>query len=438
MRRLGNLLTVLLALAGVLLPVRQAFADEQAPQNGDTGASSSVWGEVFQTNGDLQPTLQDVGVVTEQVDWIPDLGGVMGLDGQAEFHVYVTPSGDTVVEPTATTLFFMALNPDASGLNNVSAGVSNGWGLGIMGAGQLLSDPKDYLAQLVQASGAWDEVKDEYVSPDQYADALIAGDDGWSFGPFGDVGQIILGLLKNSWNDKSLYTTLLVYTPDSCQFAPGGCPEPPPPAPPPSECAPPSIHKGEISGTARLVAPPFPLVVGQDPNKRGADLEFTLTIQPTIYTWYEPVTYADCRYTAAGNGQGCGEHPGDPYYTLVVWTECVPHKVVLPERANWVKASASLTPKSREWITRGSLGIRYPGAYLHHPSWSWFNPVSGGFDGPVYTWRYLAERVQVADPGEYTLVLDGHTSGTEVTAGRPFHLVLGSFEVAVFTSTLHR
>ena len=440
-----NRLVALLFLASVLFPVRQAFADGQTPQ-GNTGDTSSVWSEVFQPDGSLQPTLQDMGVVTQQVDWVPDLG-VLGLNGEAEYHVYVTPSGNTVAMPTATTLFFMAANADKSGFNDASGYVMNGAGSQIRTAGMVTSNPKQAFAQMAQSLGLWDEVKDKYTSPDEFADAVISGKETWSWG-LGDIKNMLSTLLKNSKGDKALYTAFLLYTPDSCKLSPVGCPAPvndddnPPPAPP-SECAPPSIHKGKISGTARLVAPPFPLVVGQDPDKRGADLEFTLTIQPTIYTWYEQHTYQECRPAPAGDGRGCPASlsgnsgtVGNPYYTVVVWTDCTPHKITLPERANWVKAVASLTPKSREWITRGSLGIRYPGAYLHHPDWSWFNLGTGGFDGPVYTWRYLAERVQVADPGEYTLTLDGYTSGTEVAAGRSFHLVVGSFEVAVFTSTL--
>ena len=450
MRRLSNWLTALLLLANVLLPARLAFADGDAPHNGDTGETSSVWSEVFQPDGSLQPGLQDVGTVTQQVDWIPN---IPGLNGVAKYHVYVTPSGDTVVMPTATTLFFMAANADKSGFDEASAYVMNGVGSQIRTAGMVTSNPKQAFAQMAKALGLWDDVKDKYTSPDEFADAVISGKETWSWGLLGDIKNILSTLLKNSKNDKALYTAFLVYTPDSCQFAPGGCPPEAlaaiatPPPPPPSECAPAKVHLGRISGTARVVAPNYPLVVGQDPDKRGADLEFTLTIEPTIYTWFEAVHRSACRYVPGGTGQGCpynlshdANTVNNPYYQVYTWTDCVRHTVTLPETANWVKATATLSQDSREWITRGSLGIRYPGAYLHHPDWWWFNPPQAekGISGYTYHWRFLVKRVQVADPGTYNLILDGYTSGTAVSSGRPFHMQVGTFQVAVFTSTLHR
>ena len=445
MKRILSWLVLMTLLASVF--PRPAWAD--GGEGGDPGQTSSLWGEIFDKNGKMLPTVVDKGVVTEEVDWMP---GILG--GKAEYHVYVAANGNTVVMPSATTLFFMALNADESGLKDASAYLQNGAGSLVQSAGSLLGGPKEALAAMLQATGAWDEVKDDYVSPEQFADEMISGrKKGWSLGPFGDVGRILWFFSHNSWEDKSLYTTILLYTPDNCSAAPGGCPAEAlaaiatPPPPPPSECAPAKVHQGRISGTGRVAAPNYPLVVGQDPNKRGADLEFTLTIEPTIYIWYEAVQRSECRYVAAGTGGGCPaglSHDAgtvsNPYYQVYTWTDCVRHTATFPETANWVKATATLSHDSREWITRGSLGIRYPGAYLHHPEWWWFNPPQAerGISGYTYHWRFLVQRVQVADPGTYNLILDGYTSGTPVSSGRPFHFQLGTFQVAVFTSTLHR
>ncbi len=445
MKRILSWLTLLAFLASVF--PQTALAD--GGEGGDTGQTNYLWGEIFDKNGKMLPTVVDKGVVTEKVDWVPKIFG-----GKAEYHVYVAANGNTVVMPSATTLFFMALNADESGLKDASAYLQNGLGSQVQGAGGLLGNAKDAVAAMLRATGAWDEIKDDYVSPEQFADEMIRGrKSGWSFGPWGDVWRLLKFFWHRSRKDKALYTTILLYTPDSCQFAPGGCPPEAlaaiatPPPPPPSECAPPEVHQGRILGTGRAVAPNYPLVVGQDPKKRGADLEFTLTIEPTIYIWYEAVHRSECRYVPNGTGQGCpsgvSHDPNtvnNPYYQLYTWTDCVRHKVTLPETANWVKATATLSQDSREWITRGSLGIRYPGAYLHHPEWWWFNPPQAqkGVSGYTYYWRFLVKRVQVADPGTYNLILDGYTSGTEVSSGRPFHLQVGTFQVAVFTSTLHR
>ncbi len=86
-----------------------------------------VWGEVVDENGNiLYGNLTDLGSQTENPDWMQvNLPGGLDIPLEATYHTYQTPSGNIVVLPSATTLFFMALNPDASGLSGASSALGN-------------------------------------------------------------------------------------------------------------------------------------------------------------------------------------------------------------------------------------------------------------------------------------------------------------------------
>ena len=80
---------------------------EQPPQDGP-------WGEVIDENGNiLYGNLTDLGEIQVDAEWMPD---VPFINGQATYHRYLTPSGNIVVMPSASTLFFMALNPEEFGI----------------------------------------------------------------------------------------------------------------------------------------------------------------------------------------------------------------------------------------------------------------------------------------------------------------------------------
>src|SRR5512146_2396384 len=86
-------------------------------------AQDNPWGEVIDGDGNIQyGNLTDLGEVQVAADWMPN---VPFIGGQATYHRYMTPSGNIVVMPSASTLFFMALNPDASGLNNAYSALGN-------------------------------------------------------------------------------------------------------------------------------------------------------------------------------------------------------------------------------------------------------------------------------------------------------------------------
>jgi hypothetical protein len=98
--------------------------------------------------------------------------------------------------------------------------------------------------------------------------------------------------------------------------------------------------------------------------------------------------------------------------------------------------NASLSRTSRNWILN-ELSIRYPEAYLHHPTFSFAGTLgSGVFVGNVYVWSLRRTGIQVADPGYFNLTVSGSTSGTLVSAPRGFNLPGSQFPVYLAESTI--
>ena len=380
----------------------------------------SVWGEVLDQDGTIRyDNLIDQGVQVEDASWmgVSILGTTIGPS--AEYHIYETPSGNVVKLPTATTLFFMALNPAESGMNDASASH-------LTGAGTLLSAPGIVSAMLqgadIDLSGT------EYVSADQYADALIAGETNiWSLGA-GDLWGIMSSLGRASWNDLgngefNLYTALFLYTPDNIpaeilELLPPDLELPPdnddPPDPP--DCPAGFATPGKISTSGTLVAPNYPLVVGQDPDKRGVDLSFSASVAPTIYTYWELVPIEEmgtCGSLANNNLHPC---------KIVVDWVCEKRTRSYPETIPVAYASAALSKDSRDWIL-DTLSIRYPGAYIHNGSFKY--PSSSGGS----SWSFDRQGVQIQDPGTWLLTVRGRTSGTPVSDARNFGGEAGSFQV---------
>ena len=135
-----------------------AFAQDPQPPNGDGG-----WSEIVDADGNIRyDTLTDLGVVQQDASWMPDLPFI---GGQATYHEYLTPSGDKVVVPSASTLFFMALNPEASGLNQANAALGDG--IGVM---------ETMLAGYLKPS---DLTKSGYSSPSDFFQAVIRRESGY-------------------------------------------------------------------------------------------------------------------------------------------------------------------------------------------------------------------------------------------------------------------
>lgn len=402
---------------------------------------NGAWSEVVSADGTINySSLTDGGVVTQQADWMPNIPLVGPVE--AEYHVYYTPSGNTILMPTATTLLFMAANPSESGylaasstLGTNGATVSADAPSGIASLGSLFASltnqpgGEQMMAEINQAGFNGPTAAQDFFA------ALASGQvDIWSLNPDG-LGNFLGSLFQTSKDDKNLYTFMLIYTPDQCATVPGGCtaeqlalleslfPETPteeelPPAP--GTCPAPFVTPGRIVKSAKLVAPDYPLVVGQDPDKRGADVMASAHVEPTIYTYYtsEPVT--ECREGTSNNGTtNCTTDGGKPGHEKLVDWECVQHQQVYPECISFASATLRLTAASQGWILN-ELSIRYPGAYVHKPRIA-FGTSSG------CQWNETYPSVQIEDPGTWDIFINGQTSGTPVSAPRSFGGKSGEF-----------
>ncbi len=380
-------------------------------QEGDPPVDpSSAWGEVVNPDGSINyNNLTDGGIVTESVDWMPSVP-LIG-DISAEYHVYTTPNGNTIVLPNTTTMFFMMLNPSDSGLTAANANYGNA----LAGLTALLTGAGTFPSDGVEAS--------------QFADSLIAGEtDIWSLG-FSDVFNLLGFLADASMNDMNLYNLALLYTPGSCFAVPGGCPvdltalfppelTPPPQPPLERSCPDPVVSPGRIIRSGMKVAPNYPLVVGQDPDKTGVTVQFSAHVEPTIYTFWTLEPVEECVSGPNGSGRfNCGGGRG--HREIVDWT-CEQHTQSYPECISLASGTLRLTQESKDWILN-TLSIRYPEAYVHHPTFTF--PASTGC-----SWSYLANNVPVADPGDWDIYINGQTSGTPVSAARPFGGPAGDFK----------
>jgi hypothetical protein len=209
----------------------------------------------------------------------------------------------------------------------------------------------------------------------------------------------------------------------------------------PTSCAADKVIPGQIKASARLVDPPYPLVVGQDDAKRGSDLEYRLEIYPTILrTWklVKEAPIASCETVPPNTIAPSGGCPEGQMLVYVTRGKCVSSDKAFPEGAQWSMPTASLEARSRDWILN-VLSTAYPGAYLHHPDWSWpYTDNNCGFQGSVYVCIYSYERVQTSDPGWYGMAIQGETTGTAVSRSRRFNVQGGEFSVWLMqTAIIH-
>lgn len=402
-------------LAMLAAPIRVARADE-----GD-----SPWGDFLNPDGSIAwDQLTDLGTVSEPADWMDiTLPGGLVIDLDATYHRYQTPTGNIVVLPSPATLFFMAMNPVESGLTNAESMLGNGASILAMLIGPSLTS--DQLAQLVSQG---------YTDPAEFFQAVIDGrEDIWSI----INRNFFFEIMIMSFDSGFLVNALLLYLNGvaDCENIPGGCaglladcedgnclPETP-------ICPAPTITQAPATLTIQKVAPENPLVVGQDPDKRGADIQAQASIPPVIFTWYEQIQDPPtCETTNSGNGGGC-PGPGSRYdnnwdplmennpgYEVVDGEiHCIEHVEVLPEAITEVQANAQLSPESRYWILN-DLASKYYEAYIHQPR---FNLVpemaqmSGGCGGNgVCTAETQVLNVPFADPGTFNLRMWVYTAGT--------------------------
>ena len=172
------------------------------------------------------------------------------------------------------------------------------------------------------------------------------------------------------------------------------------------------MAKATITFNPRIT---HPVVVGQDPDSRGADIYVTAISCPEQYTFWE-ITFI--RVFCCGR-----------WFVIPVLrrnTISVPDPIDLrPGRWSF---EAHLTSKSRQWI-RGELNQRHPGARIVHPDWDLtrtrhFRIVQRGYMvGMCYKVVMEATRVPFADPGVYRVKASFVTRGTQFRPP-PGHIVV--------------
>jgi hypothetical protein len=450
-RKILSILMVLFFLSTLVTPV--------AATSGD-GQTSCV----FDDNGTLLPGVQDLGEQElDDASWMNiDLGPVNIVPTG---HAYLTPDGKTVFAPSYSTLVAMAANPGASNLIDTIGSVSsldqtsfNAIFLGsVIGA---LSGNQDAAAFLQGStdfshlSADFKNLFDNYVSGEKLADAMNSGDTfAWSI-IGGDVLNIFRQMANNDWNDRQLTTLSLVYS--DCASSPTGCPSNYCDLVPdaescktanggdtgivyinPPSCPVATVTQGAVLLTIKPTAPNFPMVVGQDPDKRGADVLVQAIIQPTVYKYYTSDPVWGQIQVCPNEASSCKKEDMITA-TVVVRRICTSHTVVYPEQITNVRATANLTQGSKDWISQG-LSTSYYGATVKQPSYALIpgmTTAAAGCNGnKVCTATASVSRIQFRDPGYYTLLLSVQTAGTPVSVGRTLN-GSGSLSVAFISVRL--
>ena len=214
-----------------------------------------------------------------------------------------------------------------------------------------------------------------------------------------------------------------VIVPPTSTPAPPGTPEPTPPS---THCPDPVItwRRPTVSFST---SPPYPVVVGQDPEHVGVNVCITIQSYPVVYEhWdWEIVGYRDETRTRCCHANGacqqdmtpCNNHWPDwevrSTTVQVPVYDCVHHRETLPDPVELgaIRAKASLTQDSRNWIER-ELAQRYPGARVKHPDWEII--PAGGWRGEHTVSACI--NVPFEDPGTYDVTVNGRTHGTRYTS----------------------
>ena len=403
--------------------VHPVIAQEELPEDREGG---SVWEDIVSINGvPLFDEMIDLGVIQENVSWMD--ASIMGQDVlNATYHVYQTEQGTVVYMPDAVTLAHMAANPIESGFENASI-LADGDGIKLTVAGKILSGNGQDIINTVTNPYFQKAVQEAWSHPKDFFQDIING----KSPAFTGLGQssinTILELLRHSAEDVNYYTALLVF--ENCENSPLGCPEQnelldPEPTPlptlaptlaPPRGCPNSQVTTQAIEATITLIAPEYPLVIGQDPEKRGADIHIAVTVPPITYTYYERVPIFQ---------EVCSTDPVTKEYTcknVITDWRCEKRVRILPDPIQLLTATADLTQESHSWI-ESNLADSWYDAKVKQPT---HNLIPGMV--PINTFctnrnfcyvNQLVEKIPFVDPGNYALGLNVVTTGTAVSFPR--------------------
>ncbi len=195
------------------------------------------------------------------------------------------------------------------------------------------------------------------------------------------------------------------------------------------------IAQADPASTVRAnkIAPNFPVVVGQDPNKTGVTLGVSMSVPP-VYVSYNVLTESSetsCGWGGYGYpGDNC-EGKGSEWRTSTVITrKCERVTETYTDRLANIGVSMNLAQSSIDWIT-GELAVKYPGARVYQENWNLFPGTrgAGGFISDNTGFSYQWDALQTRDPGKYIVNVNGSTTGTQYTGPRGFSFSQETFSV---------
>jgi hypothetical protein len=188
---------------------------------------------------------------------------------------------------------------------------------------------------------------------------------------------------------------------------------------------------------ASKIAPAYPIVVGQDEAKRGVDVSAGIQIHPVIVKYDVPKYEHECQYVGGTTtDNACQNQIG--WKNVKVFAGCETKTEVFPDRIAFTTIEANLAPDSIQWITT-DLAAKYPGAHVYQPHWSLWPgraPTQGGMASDGASLNVLYGNLPLADPGSYSLLIQGATTGTPFTPPRAFSFTAPDFVVHLLESTI--
>jgi len=222
-------------------------------------------------------------------------------------------------------------------------------------------------------------------------------------------------------------------------------PTPPPPTPPGPEETPTTgecplnlrVSQQPPTINASKLAPEYPVVVGQDPTRRGVDLSASVVIHPVIVK-YDVAKYEhECQYVGGTvTDSACQNDPG--WKSKRIFAGCETKTEIYPDQIDFATIEANLSPESIAWIT-GELAAKYPGAHVYQAHWSLWPgraPSQGGVSADETSLNVTYLSIPFSDPGRYAILIQGTTTGTPYTAPRPFSFTYPDLLVHLMESTI--
>ena len=462
------------ALLFSLINPIQVWAQGEIDGGDDGGGEPGPgWAEILDADGAiLLDQLNYVGSVTSEPEWMAiQIGGGIDIQLEAHFEQYITPSGQVLMLPSPGTVLMMAnslSNPDSDYVTQSLGTYTNSWFLGTQISAT--DTASGSVAELV-STGVRSGDFEFFSQPDQFYEYIgSGGSDAASWTTL----EAFTSLMTLSWQNQFPVIAMLLF--ESCAAVPEGCTaigealvkernqalpstagsgDGGDPANSPlqlEDCPPARLESQPIQigsqapqGSGGKLAPALPVVVGQDPEQRGVDIQVQVTVPPVIYTWYEAVPVIEWACVPALNaaGAGCpgpaGRYADDDWHPSRVqnsaWREvlqfsvdCIQHVEVYSDPIAEVGIRLSLSAESRAYIT-GHLAEVYPGLRLHQPDFSFSLPGPGSLREHHIIWQQVLQQIPVADPGLWQVSVTAQTSGTPVSPGRVSSAGLGAFTV---------